>query len=341
MSQCFPKLLQQQRAFSSLTNLELSYLARMTSDDWETNQKQGAGAIFGIAAANFSEFSAKRSQLFSEKRLDLSYFQNTSWSSLTLDPPAYEVMKECIRATAAGQQKGLRYVVVMDNESDLSIRFFWNPTNPPYKLKASGFIDGARNIDPSVRQGQLFTPGAEIFRDGPTIYLTRGSKEKRVRVVLKTNPPEVGIEPISVDVYKPSPNFRRVTVRTTFERVVDPEKFKTGEENYDAIYAYSEDLGGTVLNTTCAFRANYYHMDTCKPKGNVAYCRAHKQRSDTRSNWYISGSYLVQVERCAANCGSEPKPLPDEVEESAFSFAPLSALGDSERSCSWSATKAN
>jgi hypothetical protein len=125
LSECFPLMLQQHHNFDSLTQLELSYLARFSEDDWNAHQKQGGGAIYGIAAVNYAQFDQQRTQIFSEKRLDISYYQHILSSSVTLDPAAYDVMKECIK-TKAQQQQGLRWVAVAKNEKDIDLQFYYN-----------------------------------------------------------------------------------------------------------------------------------------------------------------------------------------------------------------------
>jgi hypothetical protein len=97
VSQCFPSVLQQVRTFSSLTRLDLAYLAQMNEDTWKIASNNGAIGIAGIAAGSFANFSTERTRLFQETSLNLSYFQAINTSSVTLDTGAYDVMKECLK----------------------------------------------------------------------------------------------------------------------------------------------------------------------------------------------------------------------------------------------------
>jgi hypothetical protein len=128
----------------------------------------------------------------------------------------------------------------------------------------------------------------------------------------------------------------------------DPNKmrFKTGEENFDAVYDISEsqfpdlNIDGPVIYTSCSFNQAYYHMTLCTPVNNQFHCHAHKGRSDTRSFWYITVKYLSPRERCIANCGSGlPTPLPDEDDPNNYSFNVSQSLNNEERGCTWQAQK--
>jgi len=340
VSDCFPEMLRQQRAFDTLTDFELHYLSTLDETEWKSSSKNGSVAVLGIVAGNYSQFDAERKTLFTENRLDVHYFQHLSSSSLTLDPAAYEVMKECLKVKAATQKKGLTYVVVVEDATDLSIRFFWNPTNPPYELPATGYIDNGKNIDPAISEiRQLFPVGTKITPDGPTIQIARTDPKLRVRVGLSTTPP-TGIDSIRIDPPKPSPKYERVMVRAGYEDSVEPENYKTGEVAYNAVYDYKHKLDGDILSTTCAYKADYYHMESCSPSApNEVHCLANKQRSNTRSALYISVIYLQPHYRCIENCGGAPEPFPGEEKLSNYSFDSKSVLADSERSCTWKAAK--
>ena len=155
----------------------------------------------------------------------------------------------------------------------------------------------------------------------------------------------------------PAPKFGRVWVTREVQITPDPEqrdpsdpqnkmRFKTGEENYDAVYDISQsqfpelNIDGPVIYTSCSFNQAFYHMTLCTPVSNQFHCHAHKGRSDTRSFWYITVKYLSPKERCFANCeGGPPTPFPDEDDPNNYSFNVSQSLNNQERGCTWQARK--
>jgi hypothetical protein len=155
----------------------------------------------------------------------------------------------------------------------------------------------------------------------------------------------------------PQPEYGKVWVIKQVQITPDPEqrdpsdpehkmRFKTGEENYDAVYDISQsqfpelNIDGPVIYTSCSFNQAYYHMTLCTPVNNQFHCHAHKGRSDTRSFWYITVKYLSPTERCVANCASgRPTPLPDEDDPNNYSFNVAQSLNTEERGCTWQAQK--
>ena len=339
VSQCFSPVLQQVRTFSSLTRLDLAYLAQMSEDNWKSSSNNGALSVAGIAARSYSNFQAEREKRFQETSLNLSYFQSVNTSSVTLDADAYDVIKECLR-TQASRQGGLTYVVTSHDESDVSIRFYWHPSTPPYELPVRATADNAKTLDPDASGKQLFSPTAKLLPDGPVLELTRLNADKAIRIVLKTTP-SIGYEPIYIKPFDPSPKFRDTWILSTFADNPDPEKFKTGEENYNSIYDLSKELPGPIISTDCSFNAAYYHMEVCQPSTtSIMHCRANKQRSDTRSLWAMKVQYLKPIKKCVKNCGTEEPPaIVDEDTPANYSFNSVQQLNATLTGCTWQARK--
>ena len=322
----------------SLTRLDLAYLAQMTKDQWSTDSKNGEVGIAGIAAASYESFTAQRDQLFQQTSLNLSYFQTINMSSITLDPGAYDVIKECLKTQAARQQ-GLTYVVTAHNDTDVSIRFYWNPTIAPYELPVRAVAANAKTLDPDAKGDQLFAPGTKITPDGPVLELTRTAPTKPIRIVLKTTPP-VGHDPIYIDQFEPSPKYKDSWVLSTYVDNPDPERYKTGEENFNSIYDRSSPMGGPIVSVDCSFNAAYYHMELCQPvTTSTLHCRANKQRSDTRSLWATKVLYLQPIKKCVANCGVDVHPVIDEDNPANYSFNAEQQLTPNLVGCSWKAAK--
>lgn len=342
VSVCFSPVLQRVSTFASATSFDLAYFSQLNEDHWKEASKNGSVAVLGIVAGNYGDFTKQRDQVFQETHLNIHYFQDIKMTSVGMDPGAYDVIKECLKEQA-GRQAGLTYVVSARDQKAVSIRFYWNPTTTDNGLSVRGVAENATTLDPDIKiKNQVFPVGAKLRPTGTVVELTRTEADKPIRIVLKTNP-EVDYEPIYIEPLKLSPEFKDTWQATNYVETFEPDPtYKIGEVAYDSVYKREFRFPGPVISVNCSFHASYYHMDICQPNDaehKVVVCQGHKGRSDTRSAWYTSFSYLNPVRVCVANCGFPNDTLPNEDNPAHYSFNSTGRLVNEERGCEWNAAK--
>jgi hypothetical protein len=121
----------------------------------------------------------------------------------------------------------------------------------------------------------------------------------------------------------------------------DP-KYKTGEVAFNSVYERTFTFPGPVIAASCAFHADYYHMFICQPNdpGHISlYCKGDKERSNTRSAWFVNVEYLNPVRLCVANCGYENDSIQNEDNPANFSFITSGNISSNKQGCDWKANK--